>query len=76
MTENSGCADCGMLVDPPNAFHPGIYCRLFKMGVMNPAGFLDGQHFIPDPEHWGKDAPKKQTAAAVSRSRLTGSAVR
>lgn len=66
----SGCAACGMLVDPPNAFHPYLYCRLFKLGVSNPARFLQDQHFIPDPEHWGKDAPAGQVAADKARRRL------
>lgn len=67
-----GCGSCGMLVDPPNAFHPWLYCELFKLGVMNPAQFLSGQAFIPDPNHWGKDAPGKQIEAARSRAKLTG----
>lgn len=62
-----GCAECGMLVEPANAFHPFLYCRLFKLGVLNPAAFLEGQHFIPDPDHWGEDAPARQHAAAESR---------
>jgi hypothetical protein len=58
------CGSCGMLVEPETAFHPGLYCRLFKMGILDPAGFLEGQHFIPDPAHWGEDAPAKQREAA------------
>lgn len=70
MSENMTCQSCGMLVDPPNAFHPHLYCELFKLGVMNPARFLQNQYFIPDPKHWGKDAPAKQVAAMCSRTRL------
>lgn len=67
---DKGCGECGMLVDPPNAFHPFLYCRLFKLGVMNPARFLAEQHFIPDPAHWGEGAPDKQDAAMRARMRL------
>jgi len=66
-TDNMGCGACGMLVEPANAFHPHLYCRLFKLGVLNPAAFLEAQHFIPDPAHWGEDAPAKQHAASASR---------
>lgn len=72
--ESAGCAECGMLVDPPNAFHPWLYCQLVKAGIRNPAGFLEGQHFIPDPAHWGEDAPASQRAADRARRRLTGAA--
>lgn len=61
--ENTHCAECGMLVEPGDAFHPWLYCWLFKGGVTNPATFLEGQHFIPDPGHWGEDAPLRQKAA-------------
>lgn len=71
-TENTHCAECGMLVTPPTAFHPWIYCELVKLGIRNPAAFLEGQHFIPDPTHWGEDAPARQRAADRSRRRLTG----
>jgi hypothetical protein len=67
---NTGCGSCGMLVDPPNAFHPYLYCELFKLGVTNPAQFLSGQAFIPDPNYWGKDAPGKQVEAARARAKL------
>lgn len=67
--QNNHCGDCGMLVDLPE-FHPWLYCRLFKMGVMNPANFLEGQHFIPDPQHWGKGAPRRQVEAARERRKL------
>jgi hypothetical protein len=66
-TENMTCAACGMLVEPAMAFHPYLYCRLFQLGVLNPARFLEGQRFIPDPEHWGDDAPRLQAEAAASR---------
>lgn len=66
-TENMDCADCGMLVEPAMAFHPHLYCQLFKAGFLNPAQLLEGQRFIPDPAHWGDDAPAKQSAAAASR---------
>jgi hypothetical protein len=56
-----------MVVDPPNAFHPYLYCRLFALGVRNPAAFLEGQRFIPEPMHWGEDAPMRQREAARSR---------
>lgn len=62
--ENMTCAQCGMLVEPAMAFHPYMYCRLFQLGVLNPARFLQGQHFIPDPAHWGAAAPAKQVDAA------------
>ena len=62
-TENMTCAGCGMLVEPAMAFHPHIYCVLFRMGVLDPAGWLEGQHFIPDPKHWGEGAPAKQRRA-------------
>jgi hypothetical protein len=65
--ENMTCAQCGMLVEPAMAFHPFLYCRLFKAGILDPAGFLEGQHFIPDPAHWGKGAPKRQREAASVR---------
>ena len=71
-TKSDPCAECGMLVHPPMAFHPWLYCQLMKMGILNPAGFLEGQHFIPDPEHWGKDAPARQREADAGRRRLTG----
>lgn len=67
---DQGCGVCGMLVDPPNAFHPHLYCRLFKLGVMNPARFLNDQHFIPDPKHWGKDASNKQAESMRARMKL------
>jgi hypothetical protein len=67
MIGSMGCGQCGMLVEPANAFHPYLYCQLFSLGVMNPAGFLKAQHFIPDPEHWGDGAPEKQRQAALSR---------
>ena len=54
------CSACGMLVEPAMAFHPHLYCQLFKLGVLDPARLLEGQHFIPDPEHWGEDAPHRQ----------------
>ncbi len=69
MSESS-CASCGMLVGPPALFHPWLYCELFKMGVANPARFLEGQHFIPDPKHWGKDAPSKQLESMRQRDKL------
>ena len=62
-TEGMSCASCGMLVEPANAFHPWLYCQLFQLGVLDPARFLDGQHFIPDPAHWGEDAPSRQREA-------------
>lgn len=62
--ENMDCGSCGMLVEPAMAFHPWLYCQLFKMGVRNPAAFLEGQHFIPDPAHWSEDAPARQVAVA------------
>jgi hypothetical protein len=65
---NTHCADCGMLCEPQTVFHPWLYCQLFKAGVGNPAAFLEGQHFIPDPAHWGDDAPAKQAHAAASRA--------
>lgn len=67
MNETNGCATCGMLVEPANAFHPWIYCVLFKRGILNPAAWLEGQHFIPDPVHWGQHAPARQRGAAASR---------
>lgn len=57
------CAECGMLVEPAMAFHPYLYCRLFKAGFLNPAALLEGQRFIPDPTHWGEDAPARQRKA-------------
>ena len=62
-SENKHCAECGMLVEPAMAFHPWMYCQLFKAGWTDPAGFLEGQHFIPDPGYWGEDAPRKQREA-------------
>ncbi len=62
-TENMTCAGCGMLVEPAMAFHPHLYCRLFQLGILDPARFLEGQRFIPDPAYWGEDAPAKQAAA-------------
>lgn len=56
-----------MLCEPPTVFHPYLYCELFKRGVVNPAAFLEDQHFIPDPAHWGKSAPRNQAKAAASR---------
>jgi hypothetical protein len=72
MTTIPGCGVCGMLVEPPNAFHPHLYCELFKAGFLNPAGLLASQFFIPDPGHWGEDAPGKQVAAAASRKVAAG----
>lgn len=69
-SENMKCASCGMLVHPPMAFHPHLYCELFKLGVMNPAGFLQNQYFIPDPAHWGDKAPAKQVEAMRGRMKL------
>jgi hypothetical protein len=66
--ENTHCAECGMLVGAGPVFHPWLYCRLFKLGVTNPAKFLECQHFIPDPGHWGEDAPRRQREAAARRS--------
>lgn len=66
-TDNADCAECGMLVEPATAFHPYLYCVMFKQGFLNPAAFLEGQRFIPDPAHWGDDAPAKQKDAASSR---------
>lgn len=63
----TACAECGMLVEPAMAFHPWLYCQLFKRGVLNPAQFLEGQFFIPDPEHWGEDSHQKQREAAAGR---------
>ena len=65
--DNASCAECGMLVEPAMAFHPWLYCRLFKLGILDPARFLQGQHFIPDPEYWGEDAPRRQREAALER---------
>lgn len=65
LRENMDCAECGMFVEPAMAFHPWLYCQLVKLGVRNPAKFLEGQHFIPDPGHWGDDSPARQRAAAV-----------
>lgn len=62
--ENMVCTACRMVVEPPMAFHPYLYCRLFQLGIVDPAGFLEGQRFIPDPTHWGEDAPVRQRAAA------------
>lgn len=64
------CGQCGMLVGEANVFHPFLYCELFKLGVMNPARFLADQRFIPDPAHWGKDAPSRQMAADGKRRML------
>ena len=63
VADNMTCGACGMLVAPAMAFHPWLYCQLFKAGILDPAGFLEGQHFIPDPAHWGEDAPEKQWQA-------------
>ena len=57
------CTTCGMLVEPAMAFHPYLYCRLFTAGILDPARFLEDQRFIPDPAHWGEDAPKRQREA-------------
>lgn len=65
--ENLDCAECGMLVEPSMAFHPWLYCKLFKMGITHPAKYLEGQHFIPDPAHWGEDAPDRQREAVRNR---------
>jgi hypothetical protein len=54
LVENTTCADCGMLVEPATEFHPGIYCTLFKAGFLDPAHFLSGHGFIPDPAVWGE----------------------
>jgi hypothetical protein len=48
-----GCGQCGMLVEPPTAFHPYLYCRLFGLGVLDPAAFLERQHFIDEREIFG-----------------------
>lgn len=64
-SQTRGCAACGMLVEPETAFHPYLYCQLFKLGVKNPARFLEDQRFMPDPAHWGKDAPRRQCDAAT-----------
>lgn len=61
--DNAPCAECGMLVEPATAFHPLLYCCLFKAGFTDPAGFLQGQRFIPDPAYWGEGAPARQSAA-------------
>ncbi len=66
-SENADCAECGMLVEPAMAFHPYLYCVLFKAGILNPAALLYGQRFIPDPSHWGEGAPARQLAAAEGR---------
>lgn len=50
------------------AFHPYLYCRLFKAGFTHPARLLEGQHFIPDPAHWGEDAPARQREAVRTRN--------
>ena len=63
MSDSMGCTECGMVVVPASAFHPWLYCQLFKAGFQNPAAFLEGQHFIPDPGHWGEGAPDSQKAA-------------
>lgn len=65
--ENLGCGQCGMLVEPADAFHPYLYCVLFQRGILNPAAFLEGQRFIPEPMHWGEGAPMRQREAARSR---------
>ena len=65
--DNMTCGQCGMLVEPAMAFHPYLYCALFERGIRNPAKFLQGQGFIPDPNMWGQDAPAKQRTAAAAR---------
>jgi hypothetical protein len=62
--ENMNCGDCGMLVEPANAFHPGAYCQLFKAGVTNTALWFESVHFMPDPSFWGDDAPARQRHAS------------
>jgi hypothetical protein len=62
--DNTTCQGCGMLVEPASAFHPGLYCELFKLGVRNPARWLASQHFVPDPAYWGEDAPARQARVA------------
>lgn len=47
------CAECGMLCEPADAFHPWLYCWLRKRGVVDPGGFLREQGFMPDPARWG-----------------------
>ena len=54
LVENMTCADCGTLVEPASAFHPGIYCALRKAGFTDPARFLSGHAYIPDPAVWGE----------------------
>ena len=51
--ENMHCGECGMLVEPINAFHPWLYCWLFKSGVTDPDRFLATHGFVPDPAIWG-----------------------
>lgn len=69
-SESAPCGSCGMLVEPATAFHPNLYCQLFRAGFRDPAGFLEGQRFIPDPDYWGTEAPASQRKAARRRSVL------
>lgn len=57
VVENMTCAECGMLVEPAYAFHPWLYCWLFKAGVRDPGKFLATNGFVPDPTVWGEDRP-------------------
>lgn len=34
------CMECGMKVQPANAYHPFLYCELFKLGHRDPAKYL------------------------------------
>ena len=36
----SNCRECGMHIDPPDAYHPFLFCELVKAGHGDPAGYL------------------------------------
>lgn len=62
LVENMACAECGMLVEPAGAFHPWLYCWLFKRGVSRPGEFLATHGFVPDPAVWGDPQQHGPTA--------------
>lgn len=55
MTDNTkgssgfDCAECGMLVQP-YAYHPYLYCELYKLGRHKPEAYLAAYGFTRNNE--------------------------
>ena len=46
MGEGFDCQECGMRCEPPEQYHPFLYCELRKLGHLDPEAYLDLYGFV------------------------------